>query len=540
MKNKKTTNLIIYFVVLFLLSSFLLVNSYEDSEGLAKRFNFYQGIKTFSNNTLTVAVDSYNGLYCQAQDYINRGDKTLYVPKNHAMCPYYIFPFKFEIVDILHKIKGIDDSIGKEQKFSVFVLTYNILYQLHADKKQVSDYITKNGITEYMNLEVDTLDDIENSFPKIILGKSTLEEEHFKILAEKQLMSDATHELYYVFSNVLINVIKNKHMEAIYPWVSDFNLFRHAYGIVMSRGMTLRLNEYYVLVDLKNRQSKYTEFEKKNLEINQQICKNTGCPCIVLYIDLCNHYQPIYRDLRDKRPIILDADVDHFINASGRDYDVNEEVNYTYSNDPNNLVLFLHYGFIIPNNLFNVLRIRILDYETLTIEQFNLCKELGCVDSTIKNPSSLSNQRIIPLQYAKINDNLLNYSKIRSLKTKFNKQSILHSIKSKKIISYENEVCAWAFYITSVKKDFEAFSARSLKDSISNSQVYRDKRREIQNEWRDEEKQRNQWRDLRHYDLIYDLDISYKRISLNHLIMANNSLIKFVNQEIMEVRSKFE
>jgi len=48
-------------------------------------------------------------------------------------------------------------------------------------------------------------------------------------------------------------------MEAMFHWVSNFETFKHAYGIVMSRGMTLRLTEYYTLVDTKSNQSKYTK-----------------------------------------------------------------------------------------------------------------------------------------------------------------------------------------------------------------------------------------------------------------------------------------
>lgn len=533
-------NLILGFIFIFIIvCNFSSVVAYEDSEGLTKRYKFYQGIKTFSNQTMTVAVDSFNGLYCKAQEFISRGERTLYVPKNHAMCPYYIFPFKFEIIEFLHQVKGLNETLGREQKFSVFVLTYNILYQLHADKKFVQEYLEKWDLEMYKNLEVDTLDYIQNSFPKIILGKSTLENEHFKVLAEKQLMSDASNELYNVFSTVLFHILKHPYMEAIYPWASNFDLFRHAYGVVMSRGMTLRLNEYYTLVDLKRKQSKYTSFEKKNLEANQKICKNSGCPCIVLYIDLCNHYQPLNRDLRDKRPIILDTEVDHFINAATRDYDVNEEVSYTYTNDPNNLILFLHYGFVIPDNIFNIQRIKLMDYHTLSVEKFNLCKELSCIDTTAKDPSGLSNQRIYPLQFGKVNNSLLNFAKIIALKDNFNKQNILKQIKSGKPISYENEVSAWAYYIQTIRKEWTVSNKNFMKESIFKGQSFRDKRRTIENEWRDEDKQRTQWRDQRHFDLIYDLDISYKRISLNHLVISENALINFVHNDIIEnIRSK--
>jgi hypothetical protein len=71
-----------------------------------------------------------------------------------------------------------------------------------------------------------------------------------------------------------------------------------------------------------------------------------------------------------------------------------------------------------------------------------------------------------------------------------------------------------------------------MEDSIKNGQIYRKKRREIEAEWKDEETQRAKWRDLRHFDLIYDLDISFKRIVLDHLVRGEKNLIASLHTSI--------
>lgn len=530
-----------FFIIIILL---LLTNilSYEDNEGRVKRYKFYKDIQKFSNNTMTVGVDPFNGLYCQANEFISNSQKTLKVPKDHAMCPYYIFPFKFEIVEFLNSIKGLTDTIGREQKFSVFVLVYNILYHLYANKEFLKEYIDKNNLIMYQNLEFDVIDNIENSFPKIILGKSTLEPDHFKLLNDKKLSSESSEELGYVFKSVLYRISQHPHMEAMFHWTSNFDHFRHAYGVVMSRGMTLRLNEYYTLVDNKRRQSFYKDYEKKNLEINQRICKATGCPCIVLYIDLCNHYQPKYRDLRDKRPIILDTEVGYFISAATREYDIYEEVSYTYSNDSNNLVMFLHYGFVIPDNIFNSFKLDVNEDIKLSQQQFQLCTELKCFEGVqMTEPSKIPAMKIYTTTFNILNENLINYARIRSLKAgSFNTQNVLKSIRSNKSISFENELSSWVFYLQQLRKKWNGWNKKQFIESIKNGQIYRNRRRDIEREWRDEESQRAQWRDLRHFDLIYDLDISYKRIILNHLVGSGKKLIKTIHDDIVNnFRSKY-
>lgn len=235
------------FVVLLLLIS--ATTQYEDIEGRTKRYKFYSDIRKFSNYTLDVAVDPYNGLYCQARDFIEIGQRTLRVPSSHAMCPYYIFPFKFELVEILESAPGLKESLGREQKFSVFLLTYNIMYQLHSNKKFLTEYLENKKLTHYQNLEFKSIEGIENSFPKIILGKSTLDPEHFKLMADKGLVAEIGGELHGIFKHVLNKINQHEHMEGMFHWTSNFDHFRHAYGVVMSRGMTLRLNEYYTLVE---------------------------------------------------------------------------------------------------------------------------------------------------------------------------------------------------------------------------------------------------------------------------------------------------
>jgi hypothetical protein len=348
-------------------------------------------------------------------------------------------------------------------------------------------------------------------------------------MAEKKISSDPSDELAYVFKSVLYQISKSPHMEAMFHWTSNFDRFRHAYGVVMSRGMTLRLNEYYTLVNHRVRRSTYSEWEKKNLDINNDICRTTGCPCIVLYIDLCNHFHPNFRDLRDKRPIILDTEKDYFINAATKEYDIGEEINYTYSNEPNNVVMFLHYGFVIPNNIFNVYRMKIFDDVKLSPEQTTLCNELTCYEKNL-DPNS---KGVYTAQFNTFNAALLNLARISSLKkNEFTITDVIKKIKSNKPISVDNEMLTWAFYIKQMRREWLSGAKKHMEDSIKNGQLYRKKRRVIENEWKDEETQRTQWRDLRHFDLIYDMDISFKRIVLDHLVRGERNLIATLHTTI--------
>jgi hypothetical protein len=138
--------------------------SFEDKESFKKRLNFYSKIQQYSNNTIKVESKPDTGLSCIANDYIEYGRLTLRIPKKLSLCPYYIFPFKYEIFDSLLKIPGLNQTIGVEQRFPVYLLTYYILYAVYAPKKNVHEHIIKYNLTDYYNCtEID--DSIKDSFP---------------------------------------------------------------------------------------------------------------------------------------------------------------------------------------------------------------------------------------------------------------------------------------------------------------------------------------------------------------------------------------
>ena len=244
-KNLKTPK----FLILLLLTITLLskgANSYENPEELKKRLNFYSKIQQFSNNTIKVGSDPDHGLHCVANDYIEYGKLTMKIPKKLSLCPYFLFPFKYEIIDALNKVPGIIATIGQEQRFSVYVLIYYLMYFMNGPKDSMKEYIIKHNIEDY--LEIENIDEsLKDSFPKSMLSVGNFDPEHHALLKELNFPIDRDQELDMIYKIVLQELSSNPHFEMIFPWVSDYELFKWAHSIVMSRCMTLRINEYYNL-----------------------------------------------------------------------------------------------------------------------------------------------------------------------------------------------------------------------------------------------------------------------------------------------------
>ena len=521
--------------IILLLVSF--TYCHETKEEISKRYKFYSSIKERSSHKIAAGIDKEKGIYCKAIDHISANSLVLTTPMKESICPYYMFPFKFEIVKALYEVKGLDQSIGKEQKFSVYILVFNIMYNLYANKPFIKKYIEDNNIEAYKDINFDDFSEVKDTFPKVVLGRSTLDQDHIQYLINKELINESVTELELVHNIVSRNIALGDYTTAIYHWIHNINHFKHAYGIAMSRSMTLRLNEYYNLVNLKENQSKYSKAQLENLKLNQKVCQTVGCPCIILFIDLCNHYQPKFKDGKDKRTIILDTIPGSFVNYASKEYDIDDEVSFTYTNEPNSLSLFLHYGFVIKNNIFNTFKSKVVDHYTLTTNQFNICKELNCVDISSKGPYGVQAEKIYHFNQNVFNEQLLTYAKIRSLSPKESEDTskIIRYVRSNKSISFYNDIASWMFYLKKVFTEYKHHKA-SLTDSINEAQFYRNTLKNIENDWKETEEVRTNWRRFKQYEQIAELDISFKIIIPNQVIAAEKKLIKLLHDDIMNIK----
>lgn len=511
--------------------------TFEKDDSLKRRLNFYSKIQQYSNNTMRVGQDPEKGLYCVANDYIETGSMTLRVPKKLSLCPYYIFPFKHEIIAALGKIPGLNQTLGMEQRYSVYVLAYYIMYLKAAPRNQVKEYIKKNNLVDYLELtEVD--ESITDSFPESMLSMGSFDQEHYMLLKQLNYPIEKDQELDMVFKIVMQELSANQHFEVLFSWVSDYELFKWAYAIVMSRGMTLRLNEYYNLEQLKISDPNIPSHIRKNIEKNAFICKTVGCPCVIAFIDLCNHYQPKSIYSTDKLPIILDTKPGYFINNAVADWSPGDEIVYTYANEPSNILLMSHYGFNIKDNFFNEQKIVIEDDYNMSPEQFNLCREIGCFDPKIKSLSHIPKSRTDAINLYNLNEKLLNYARVKYLKGKLDEKTIVKKLAVDKKISHLNELSADLFYFK-VMKDNLNMEGKNIENAIKEGQVIKNRLKDIEQNWDKYDEAETVWRKLKISANIFEMDLSYKKIIHKHAHVILNRILNENYNDVMKLRAKY-
>lgn len=523
--------LMILIIIMFLTKNIL---SFETKEEIKNRFDFYKDIYRNSNKKMSSASDKYKGLHCKAEDYIKKGEVLIEVHKKYSICPFELFPFKFEITDAIRSIKGMEDTLGKQQKVGIYVLVFHLMYHLYGNKEYIKNYVYENKIEAYYNSFNSELKDIDKSFPKIMLGKPLFTKFHFDYLHSKLYSNENTIEIDGVYSLVLRNLSAHPHFIAMYHWLFNLNNFKHAYGIIISRAMTIRISDYNKVINNEEIGKNFDEHQKKNGLLNKKMCDIVGCPCIVLFVDLCNHYQPKYKDGRDKTPISLVTKKDFFLNLSPRDYDIDDEISYSYINEPSSYSMYMHYGFIIQYNIFNLMRLNLdLQNKILSAQKQKICNEVKCFER-----SETETQNFLTFKNFQVNDNLLNYGKVEGLtkEEEANSSSVIKNLILKQSLSLYNDIYSWIYYIKFVFNHFD-LSRTAFLNSIKESQFYRHITLSYENNWKDTESQRQEWIEYKTFQQINDLDISYKTVILSQTIGSTRNLIKILHEDNMRIKN---
>jgi hypothetical protein len=517
MKNK------FFIIFISLLVTTLCTNSQSIHEN--NRENYYNKISFFSNNHLIAkqkpGINNQHELGCFASENIQLGEVIIKIPKKFSICPYNLFPFKYELISYLLEIPGMKESVGQNQKLSIFLNTYYILYYLYAPKEEIKSYIENKRLKRYFN--IDEIDEsLRDSFQE---NYFEFTQEHLMLLKSLGYPFSMDAELENIFSFVKDKINSSPHVDMILPWAVNFKNFKKAFNILMSRGITIKYEDYKILK---------SEDTKKNIEVNKLIGKNLGSICLISYIDLCNHYQPKYEDMRDKKNIVITTSKDYINIQPENNYYLGQEVTYTFVNDPSNLVMFYRYGKAIHPNIFNLVKIKVEHKERFNNFQFDLCKELGCVESSIREPSKLPKIKEYALRYPSMEASLINYARVKFYNdSNQDVKFVLKQFYNKEMFSYENEISAWTFYYSSVLDSFTDRNQQKTNydELLEEIQKYRNMQR-LQPISIEENK-------LKIFEDIYTMDLSYKIIFQRHLKGSLNNLIVNTNLDLITLRSKY-
>lgn len=186
-------------LTLFIYLSFTILTTYmmdlsfsgiqydSSEEDINKAVEFNKNYtELITQGKITFDYDKSFGTYCKAQQEINKAEFVIKVPSDFPICAFDIFPFKFELKDIIysHLKKKYGNNVNETNARTLkYLSTYRLLYNKNADQVKVENYLRKVGKQYYINRINERQQAYLDSLPKIQYNEPMLEKED-RILAE--------------------------------------------------------------------------------------------------------------------------------------------------------------------------------------------------------------------------------------------------------------------------------------------------------------------------------------------------------------------
>jgi len=512
---------------------------------LNERLNFYKHINKFSNDYLSAQVDPLKGIYTVANKKIVKSQKLLKVPMHFSMCPTYLFPFKFEIMNIITKIPWLTNNLGQTSStLSIWVLTFYVMYERHADKKKVKEYIIENNITDYFNCH-ETHHTLKDSFPDIV--NMNFHRDHYIRISKLGYFTERENQIFTVY-NFVLNILKSSpHFDIIFPWLSGFEDFINSHSIVISRSLSINMDILRNIEKFNPQSKTNTKSQNINWGVNKQYFGIAGQPvfCILAFFDSHNHYEK-NKSLNDRRTYRINVTEGFFSSYSNNEFEKGEEVDFTYSNMPNNLTMLNNFGFVYRNNIFNEMRIAVAPEQEFTHQQFTICKEIGCGEANhLQSPliKPQKGERQFQLNLLKESTFLVNYSKVKMLNEpkSIDTQNILKIFLNNGSISYQHDVFTYLNYYKELKLKFgDEFDKKFLKLVYGSQQNRNLCIKIMKKKYFVEEIHLKKYEYFKIMQLIDDLELSYKDIINKHFEYSLKKVSKVTIDEIYILAAKNE
>jgi len=499
------------------------------------RNRFFSKIQKISNNKLKSDYDQDKGFFCRANDFIKEKEQIMEIPKSMTISPLYLFPFKFEIIQILQEIDIIKNSSNIAHKILYYLFTIEMIILKYSPIKTLKKYIRRHELTDYYDFfEHDP--QLFEAFPRSVNSLRYFFPDSTFILSKMNLGFEELKELAIVYDKFNSFGKQYDFIDAIFVPISNFERFKETYALIMSRGVTITLENFYILEGYNENNPNLSDVIKKNNYANRLIASN-GAPTMVPYFDLCNHKQPESFKEKNSNFLKLDFKKGKFIGLSGNNWRPGDEYTVNYSTNPSTYVLALNYGFILKKNIFDKTDIKVKDLLPLNMDQINLCKEVGCFPAEANTPSHEFDIRNELINYNQLNENLLNYGRIRTLRENFNSKKISQKLKKNRFISNLNELASNIFYFNVINENLnnekdnllEIFNRGSnVKEMIKNSKfnlnIF---------------VQRKNYDELKSREIVYDTAFAIKNILIVHSNKILDTIIQRSNSNVQNIKEKY-
>jgi hypothetical protein len=511
------------------------ITSFETPKKIQNRFKYFSKLQKISNNKVKIEYDTDRGFYCKANDFIKDKDQLYDVPKSLTLSPFYIFPFKFEFIEILANIEEIKNSKSRDSTLANYLFVFQYLIYRYVPKRTLKEFIKENEYVDYYDyFEPDP--QVINSFPSFVPTLINYSREDVSILSRMNFIFTEIKDIGIIFEKVIGS--KKDFIRRLFAPIFTYNRIREAYAMIKSRHFMFIYDDFYKMEGYTENNPNNSNIIKKNNQANRNMYR-AGFPLLPAYIDLCNHGQSKTFSHSNNNFIKVEVRKDFVEYYSANNWKPGNEILHNYSLNPSTFFLSINYGFVLKKNIYDEIEINVKDNVNFNLDQINLCRDIGCFAVEVKTRSQILKERKDLINNNRLNENLLNYGRVRQLKKKFDYKKIYKNLMRRKYISNANEMASYLFYFKVLTENME-YEVRNIFEIFTEGSIIKNELKNSNFALYDEDKEiREKWKKLKVTELVFDASFMFKNILILHANTILDKIIKNSSRSIENIREKY-
>jgi len=248
------------FKIMFILIFFLNYSNseqvyYESDSDANIRLKYFQNLSDkITNGKISFAYSAESGIYCKVLKDIKKHEGVFKIPEEYIITMLDIFPFKFEILDLIHTyfVEKYKTKVSLYVKYSINVFPFLLMFLKYNNKQVVWNFLKRNKMDYYIQDFTKEVYETINRLPPVIITRELFDDDDIELnkILENERAKVTYHELEKDLFNYIIENIKSKltnykvrknkllNVKIIFLFIKNYNQFR----IICFLGWTTMIN----------------------------------------------------------------------------------------------------------------------------------------------------------------------------------------------------------------------------------------------------------------------------------------------------------
>jgi len=188
---------------------------YESDSDANIRLKYFQNLSNkITDGKISFEYSTESGIYCKVLKDIKKHEGVFKIPEEYIITMLDIFPFKFEILDLIHNyfVEKYKNKVSLFVSYSKNVFLFLLMFLKYNNKQVVWNFLKRNKMDYYIQDFTKEVYETINLLPPVIITQELFDDDdiEFSKLLENERAKVTYRELDKDLFNYIIENIKSK------------------------------------------------------------------------------------------------------------------------------------------------------------------------------------------------------------------------------------------------------------------------------------------------------------------------------------------